>query len=173
MKPIAKKSGFTLVELLVVITIISVLSIVGLTLFSSAQKGARDARRRADIDAIVKALEINKSSANSATYNVLDNNQFTSSSGVIPVDSQNNLAKYCLSYSTALGVLAPDYPTTWVNTSACPTTTPTTPSSGAGYTAWATISNANPPATSTVWTACALFELGSNPTNIYCRKSSQ
>ena len=54
-----KKSarGFTLVELLVVITIIAILAVVGITAFSGAQKTARDGRRRADIDSIAKAME--------------------------------------------------------------------------------------------------------------------
>ena len=56
-----KKSGFTLIELLVVISIIAILSAIGMTVFSGVQKGARDARRKGDIDAISKALEIYKS----------------------------------------------------------------------------------------------------------------
>jgi len=51
------KKGFTLFELLVVISIVGVL--VGLVTisFSSAQKRARDARRRDDLQALQKALE--------------------------------------------------------------------------------------------------------------------
>lgn len=52
-----KKSGFTLVELLVVIAIISILAIVGIVSYSGIQKGARDAKRRADVDAIANVLE--------------------------------------------------------------------------------------------------------------------
>lgn len=54
--------GFTLVELLVVIAIIAILAVVGITVFSGVQKSARDARRRADIDAIVNALEVYRTS---------------------------------------------------------------------------------------------------------------
>lgn len=50
--------GFTLVELLVVISIIAILSVIGMVVFSGVQKNARDARRRGDIEAIAKALEI-------------------------------------------------------------------------------------------------------------------
>lgn len=54
----SKKSGFTLVELLIAITIIATLSIIGLTTYSSVQKGARDARRKDDLRAIKVALDI-------------------------------------------------------------------------------------------------------------------
>lgn len=50
--------GFTLVELLVVVAIIAVLSVIGITVFTGVQKNARDAKRRADIDSISKALEV-------------------------------------------------------------------------------------------------------------------
>lgn len=52
--------GFTLVELLVVISIIAILSVIGITIFSSAQKSAQNAKRRADVKAIINALEIYK-----------------------------------------------------------------------------------------------------------------
>lgn len=52
-----KNKGFTLVELLVAITIVAILSMIALTLYSSSQKSARDAKRKEDINAISKALE--------------------------------------------------------------------------------------------------------------------
>lgn len=50
--------GFTLVELLVVISIIAILSVIGITIFSSAQKSARDAQRKSKVDAVAKAMEV-------------------------------------------------------------------------------------------------------------------
>ena len=50
-------SGFTLVELLVVISIIAVLALVGLALFSGASQKARDSKRVQDIVAMSQAME--------------------------------------------------------------------------------------------------------------------
>jgi len=80
-KTLQIKSGFTLIELLVVIAIIAILSIVGLTAYSGAQKGARDARRKVDIDAVVNAYEVNKTTTQ---YITLSNSYFASSQ--IPFD---------------------------------------------------------------------------------------
>lgn len=49
--------GFTLIELLVVVAIIAILSAMGLSVFTNAQRKARDARRRADLNAIQSAAE--------------------------------------------------------------------------------------------------------------------
>lgn len=51
------KKGFTMIELLVVISIIILLITVGLTSFSATQKKGRDAKRKADLRDIKNALE--------------------------------------------------------------------------------------------------------------------
>lgn len=53
------QKGFTLVELMVVITIIAILSVVGVVVYTNVTKSARMASRRADIEAISKAYETN------------------------------------------------------------------------------------------------------------------
>ncbi len=50
--------GFTLIELLVAMAIIAVLATVGLGAFFTAQMKGRDARRKADLEQIQRALEI-------------------------------------------------------------------------------------------------------------------
>jgi prepilin-type N-terminal cleavage/methylation domain-containing protein len=51
------RGGFTLIELMVVMAIISTLSVVGFSVFSNAQKNVRNAERKSEINAIAKTLE--------------------------------------------------------------------------------------------------------------------
>jgi prepilin-type N-terminal cleavage/methylation domain-containing protein len=50
--------GFTLIELMVAISIIAVLAAVGFTSYSQSQKLARDSKRKQDIQSIANALEL-------------------------------------------------------------------------------------------------------------------
>lgn len=54
--------GFTLVEILVAVTILSILTAVGITTYGSMQERARDAKRKLDIEAISQAFEVNYNS---------------------------------------------------------------------------------------------------------------
>ncbi|PJC43527.1 MAG: hypothetical protein CO039_03740, partial [Candidatus Pacebacteria bacterium CG_4_9_14_0_2_um_filter_34_50] len=56
-----KKKGFTLIELLVVATIITILSAIGLVSFVNAGQGARDAKRKADLETVRQALVLRRS----------------------------------------------------------------------------------------------------------------
>ena len=51
------KKGFTLIELLVVIAIIGILSSVGLSTFTTAQKKSRDAKRKTHLSQLANTLE--------------------------------------------------------------------------------------------------------------------
>lgn len=73
--------GFTLVELLVVISIIAVLSVIGMAVFTGVSKSGRDAKRREDVDAIAKALETTKVNS---LYRPLTDSDFAS--GAKPKD---------------------------------------------------------------------------------------
>ncbi len=52
-----KSIGFTLLELLVVISIISILVALGAASYSTAQKKGRDAKRKGDLRAVSAAME--------------------------------------------------------------------------------------------------------------------
>ena len=53
-----RSKGFTFIEVLVVITIISVLTLVGVTNFRVANQKSKDGRRQGDLEQIKAALEI-------------------------------------------------------------------------------------------------------------------
>lgn len=162
MKKILKNlSGFTLVELLVVITIIAILSVVGLTLFNGAQISARDARRKADVDAIANALEIKKAPGvvSYQTIAVTD-----MSSGLIPEDSVNGSYVYCIRvYPTDTEASGDTSVTAGAWATACPASfNPATISSG--------LSGASFGTTNKSFKICARLEVSGG---IYCKNSAQ
>jgi len=61
------KLGFTLIELLVVISIIAILITIIVATFGTTQAKARDSRRKTDLDALKKALELFKSDTKGAS----------------------------------------------------------------------------------------------------------
>lgn len=62
-----EKQGFTLIELIVSVTIIAVLTVVGIVSFSGSNQKARDSKRMADMENIRMALELYRQSTGS-TY---------------------------------------------------------------------------------------------------------
>lgn len=149
-----KKSarGFTLIELLVVISIIAVLSVIGIALYTNAQKNARDTARRADIDAISKALEVNKGAGG---YAVLSSAYFAKK--VVPLVDLQNLP-YCIN---SVANTQPADPAVWTTIS-CP----------ANYIAVA--ENTTPLGTSgsiSAWKVCTSLESGSG--SVFCKTNSQ
>lgn len=89
-----KKSGFTLVELLVVITIIGILSAIGMASFSNVQNKAKDAKRRADVDSVVKAFE-GKYDETTFSYVEIEGSDFNSGNPPFPPEGGNYKADVC------------------------------------------------------------------------------
>lgn len=67
-----KRGGFTIIELLVVLAIISILTSLGFTLFSTARAKSRDAKREKDVKVLQDALTIYVT--NAKTYPTTDSN---------------------------------------------------------------------------------------------------
>lgn len=65
------KKGFTLIEVLVAVTIIAVLVSIGVVSYSSVNKRSRDAKRRGDIEQLRSALEMYRADIGSYPVNPL------------------------------------------------------------------------------------------------------
>lgn len=88
---VRKLSGFTLIELLVVITIIGILAGMALVSYGGTQERARDSKRKQELDAIKKALELAKQDTPGAYYYpndylTLDDNPNSPYIKEVPVD---------------------------------------------------------------------------------------
>lgn len=157
--PMRKNAGFTLIELLVVIAIIGVMSALGLTLFSEAQKKTRDGQRKIDITSYAKALEIHKTDSG---YQQLQTSWFEK--GVKPADPVSG-GHYCGCDNDTNATDLTDSDWTSVTTS-CP---------GAGIagcdTAWVDVSTtAFPTANATYWRICAHLEIEDT---VFCKHNVQ
>lgn len=62
------RKGFTLIELLIVISILGILASMALASYGAAQEKSRDSRRKTDLDAMKKALELSKQDTPGAYY---------------------------------------------------------------------------------------------------------
>ncbi len=93
------KKGFTLIELMVVISIIGILSVMGYASYTQVQKIARDGKRIADIQEIQKALEqyfATNANAYPASLTSINNTNYFPN-GTSPIDPTNG-APYTYSY---------------------------------------------------------------------------
>ena len=88
-----KKNGFTLIELIVSVTIIAVLTVVGVISYSGTNKKARDSRRMADLEKIRIALELYRQENNGYPL-ILDGLLTPKYIQTIPVDPKGTTYGY-------------------------------------------------------------------------------
>lgn len=152
--------GFTLLELMVAISIVAIMATIGLVVFSNAQKNARDAKRKQDIQSIAKALESNKP-LNSIYYIPLIPSNF--SEGQVPKDPKDSTQKYCGFGTPAVaGVPAPPPPPP-ANAGVIDTSWTACTSTNAAYAYQFVVRNGTPAAGNyTAFTICAKLESVTN-----------
>jgi prepilin-type N-terminal cleavage/methylation domain-containing protein len=83
------KKGFTLLELLVVISIIGIIIAIGTVAYSSAQKKGRDAKRSGDLKAMQNAMEQYYSVNGNYGSDTGCSTQLGASMDTIPTDPKN------------------------------------------------------------------------------------
>ena len=95
-----QSQGFTLLELLVVISIVGLLLAMSIVSFTTAQQRGRDARRRGDINNMQRAME--QQFAKSSGYTTSCTTTLTwLPSGVLPTDPQGTANPYVLTCTSA------------------------------------------------------------------------
>lgn len=114
-----KNKGFTLVELLVVVSIIAILSVIGLAVYTNAQKNTRDGIRRVEINNLAKSIESTKDpTVSNYTYTSTNyDNDYPTNKPKDPLKSATS-PQYCVATHATVAVANP---TTWTATDVCPT----------------------------------------------------
>lgn len=124
--------GFTLVELLVVISIIAILSVIGTVVYSGVSARGRDAKRMAEINAIQQAMEKNYQPGATNTYPVLNTTDFVN--GAVPLDPSTGTSKCGASALQICEYCAFAKDTTFANYATCTNKVSTTqPAAATGY----------------------------------------
>jgi len=102
-----KSEGFTLIEILVVATIIVLLTATAIVTYSVFLKQARDAKRKTDLEQIRAALEMYRS--NNDTYPITGLSQLTTPTiyiQTVPTDPKDSLYTYYYSATVSDYTLA-------------------------------------------------------------------
>ena len=101
----SKKAGFSMIELLVVTTIIIVLSAIGLVSYSKASQSSRNAKRKADLETVRQALVLSKADngyyPSSSVYLTVTGNLVTDGYLSSPAPSESKTGHTAYSYAPA------------------------------------------------------------------------
>lgn len=161
--------GFTLIELMVAVSIIAILSTAGVVVFRNAQIAGRDGRRIGDVNAIAAALEQHRlelangicpgqgTSSSAFTYCPLQSSWF--GGGNMPQEPLSTRG-YCIAFQLSpITLIPPDAtPTNWNPAGNCVS----------GYSN--ITAGSSPPINTNVWKVCALLE---DSNRVYCQASSR
>jgi len=153
------QKGFTLIELLVVIAIIGILASFAIASFTSAQAKGRDSRRKSDLDAIKKALELAKGDSTGSAY-------YPGCSGTEPCFASTSFVPSLVSSYIRAVPLDPS------NTGASQykydtTPTATTSNTATGYTLMACLENNGEPVGGNVTSSASFSGITCGGTKIY------
>jgi prepilin-type N-terminal cleavage/methylation domain-containing protein len=164
---LSDKKGFTLIELLVTIAIIAIISVVAVALFGNIQANARDGKRKAELESIANALEVNKDTT-TGFYTKPVKGQFgggvwpgqTATSGTAALDPQQ--FPYCILTATnGTSPTGTSVVTGWSTTPTCATTNGGSMIND-GLAAFSSVN---------AWTICTRLEQGGG--TAFCRSNVQ
>lgn len=141
-KPSPRFLGFTLVEVLVTVTIVAVLMAIGAVSFTSAGRSSRDSKRKTDMEAVRQALVLYRAdntagypagagtnaSYNSVTATLVNGGYLSSPVPQDPKGSGTNLYYYYSNSATSFCVCAGVEGTGNSTATNCPTLSPNTDS---------------------------------------------
>jgi prepilin-type N-terminal cleavage/methylation domain-containing protein len=102
-----RKNGFSMIELLVVTTIIIILTTIGLVSYTAANRNARNGKRKADMEMVRQALVLYRTDNGSYPTGSVFNTMLTTISdytSATTVTDPKNEGVYIYAYSSAAGV---------------------------------------------------------------------
>lgn len=159
--PTLKSKGFSLIEILVAVSIIAILSVIAIALFTNAQRDTRDSKRKSELDAISKTLEINKTvnGYEPASTSNFSGGKFPGGNESTALDPQGY--PYCISSNSTGTAIGDPSVEGWTKdpTAGCPNS-------------FSLINGSNPTSGHTAWKICTLLENRGSP-SLSCRTNAQ
>lgn len=92
--------GFTLIELMIVITIMAILAIIAIAIYTGLQARARNAKRQGEVKALADGFEVNKIATALAYPQAIQPAWFPG--GVIPSNVAGDIPHYVVLYTDTL-----------------------------------------------------------------------
>ncbi|MBC7512079.1 prepilin-type N-terminal cleavage/methylation domain-containing protein [Candidatus Saccharibacteria bacterium] len=100
-----QQTGFTIVELLIVIVVIGILAAISIVAYSSVRNSAQDSAVKSDLVSFAKIMGIQKAENGQYPATLIQNMGIKASKGAYGVDFQGYNFRYCLNAATDAYVL--------------------------------------------------------------------